>query len=167
MKYAITIIIYFNAQLLLSQNFNSSKYGYKIEIQKNYTLKEATGNNIDFKAVNLAGNSIIIVVKKLSSELKNYTVFDMYSTPKEDYEKSLSEYMPNPKFIKSGLSKLDNKDTYWYHYTSNQANERKMYHINYCACFNGYLYVITCSCLEKDLDLNMPNFIRAIQSFQF
>ena len=167
MRVIILIFICFQISKVYCQNFKSSKYGYQIEIPKNYNLKESIGKNIDFKAINTFGSSVIIVVKKLPAELNSYSAKDMNETPKEEMENSLSEYMPNPKFIKSGLSKLDTEDAFWYHYTSNQGNEPKMYHINYSTCVKGFIYVLTCSCLQKDLDSNMPTFIRAVQSFKF
>lgn len=167
MRIIILILICFQISKVYCQNFKSFRYGYQIEIPKNYNLKEATGKNIDFKVVNSLGSSVIIVVKKLPSELHNYSVKDMNETPKEELEKSLSEYMPNPKFIKSGLSRLGKEEAFWYHYTSNQENEAKMYHINYCICVKGFIYVLTCSCFQKELNNNMPTFIRVIQSFTF
>lgn len=167
MRVILLILICFQINQVFSQNFKSPKYSYQIEIPKNYNLKEATGKNVDFKVKNSLGSSVIIVVKKLPNELHNYSAKDMNETPKEELEKSLSEYMPNPKFIKSGLSKLGTEDAFWYHYTSNQGNEPKMYHINYCTCVKGFIYVLTCSCLQKDLDSNMPTFIRVVQTFKF
>jgi len=167
MRVIILIFICFQMSKVYCQNFKSAIYKYQIEIPKNYNLKEATGKNIDFKAVNKLGSSVIIVVKQLPKESQNYSAKEMSETPKEELEKLLSEYLPNPKFIKSGLSKLGKEEAFWFHYTSNQANEPKMYHINYSSNVKGYIYTLTCTCLLNQLDNNMPTFIRAIKSFKF
>lgn len=152
---------------VFGQNYKSINYGYQIEIPKNYIIKEATGKNVDFNVADKLGNSIIIVVKKLPPEARNSSAYQMADISKEQWEQSLSEYLPNPKFVKSGKSKLDNKDAFWIHYTSQAGSEPKVIHINYMVFYKGLQYVITATCDQKDLDSNMPTFMRSIQSLVF
>lgn len=67
------IIVY----VLVISNFSfsqalwkSSKYNYQVEIPKGFSINDAVGANVDFKAVDNSGNSIIIVVEKLQMNIK-------------------------------------------------------------------------------------------------
>jgi hypothetical protein len=152
---------------ITGQIHKSTNYGYQIEIPISYVKAQATGKNVDFKVVDQFGNSIIIVVKKLPIDALNSSVYELAEITNIEWEQSLSEFLPNPKFVKSGKSKLDNKEAFWIHYTSQALYEESVIHINYMVFFRGLQYTITATCDLNDLDKNMPTFMRAIQSIAF
>lgn len=161
----ITLIIALTGSF--AQIHTSDKYGYQIEIPSDYESQKTVGKNVDLTIADKLGNSIVIVIKRLQPEAKNSSAYVMFNITKNQWEQSLAEYLPNPDFIKSGKSKLNNKEAFWIHYTSYQYSEPKLYHITYMVFYKGLQYVITASCDEIDLDSNMPVFIRSIQSFKF
>ena len=148
--------------------YKSAMYDYKIEIPKDYTIEEATGRNIDLKAVDKYGNSIIIVVKKLEPEAANISVYEMDKLiSKEQWEYSLQEYVPNPKYIKSGNTIVNGYEAFYIHYTSQDDSKPLLYHIGYSLTHKGFLYIITATCNQSTLNNYNPIFFRAIQSFSF
>lgn len=133
----------FNYQFIISQNvWISKKYGYHVEIPKGFKTAQATGINVDFKAVN-NGNSIIIVVKKLSAEEQKLTLWqgigdlDEYSN---NLEISLQEFLNSPQVIKYGKTKINNKDAFWIDYTSDNGT---YYYKNYSLKKGAYIFTIT------------------------
>lgn len=167
-KLSIIILLFASICKVSGQaTYKSAAYGYSMELPDNYTIEKAIGEHIDLKAKNKDGNSIIVLLKKLPKESLNITADDMLKMTGEQWETSLNEYLPNPKFIKKGAAIVDGKNGYFIHYTSQKSTEPKLYHMEYCVFYNGFQYLLTFTCEDQATDHNMPYFSRALRSFKF
>jgi len=145
---AYSTIIYLALFILVSlRSFSqtpwvSKKYAYQVEIPEGFKTVQATGVNVDFKAVN-SGNSIIIVVKKLPKEDEKLTIWQGLGDLDEYvhvFQTSLEEFSNSPKIIKYGKTKINNKDAFWIDYTSDNGT---YYYKNYSLKKGQYILSIT------------------------
>lgn len=147
-KYLIFLLIY---NFSLSQtNWISKKYNYQVEIPKGFTIKQAVGVNVDFKVGNDAGNSIVIVVKKLPIEYKNQTINQVLGNLDEfanDWLESSKEIFNSPKLIKYGKTRISNYDAFWLDYTTDND---KYYYKNYTIKKGELIFTVTFFSSKKD-----------------
>lgn len=142
-KYIFTFILISSASIMFGQTkWNSSNYGYSIEIPSGFNKTSSIGNNVDFKAVKDI-NSIVIVMKTIPNEYASYSIWELMGdleTFGSDWENGAREYMNNPKFLKYGKTKIDNYDAFWYDYTTENP---KMYSKTYQTQKGNKIYTIT------------------------
>lgn len=175
-KYCSNMKTYFNVIFMLLfqtclwgqvnfNNFKSSKYGYTIEYPTDFSFKEATGRNVDFKVVNPNGSSIITVVRELPYEERNLTASDLLLIPNEQWEQSLP--LPNVTVLKKGKCTTNQGKGMFIHYTSKNmgTDAYTLYYMNYMFIHNGYIYTVTTACDVNDLALMQAKFFRALESF--
>jgi hypothetical protein len=167
-----SIVIFLSLNLFVSsqtksyKTYNSNKYGYSIEYQTTFSPKEITGRNIDFKVGNLNGNSIIVVVKKLTPQEEKVTIDDLLTIPASTWENNMQ--LPNVKVIKKGIVYVDSQKGMFMHYTSEDlVKNYRLYYTNYFFYYKGYNYTLTGTCDINDLNKMQPIFFRAFDSFTF
>lgn len=141
---SILVSIFGNAQT----NWKSPKYGYSIEIPKNFTrTTNIVGSNVDFKAEN-GKSSVVIVVKIIPKEFVQYSIWetlgDLDSYAKE-WEDGANEYFDNPKVIKYGKTTINGLQTFWLDYTTSDG----LYSKNYSVKKGNRIYTITLSNLNQ------------------
>jgi hypothetical protein len=160
MKTLIILFVILSTSFSFSQTrWYSDLYDYSIEIPNGYNKSKIVSSNVDFKANN-GLNSIVIVVKSISTEYTNYTIWDMLGnleTFGADWELGAKEYMDNPKFLKYGKTNLSNLETFWYDYTTDNP---KLYSKNYQIKKGNKLYTITLTCKFKDYNNNSSIWYR-------
>lgn len=138
----LLLTLFFSLKLYSQTTWKSDKYGYHVEIPKGFKITEAAGINVDFKAVN-NGNSIIIVVKRLSKEAQKLTIWqglgdlDEYANI---FQTDLQEYLNSPKAIKYGKTMINNQDAFWIDYTSDNG---AYYYKTYCFKKGTNIFTIT------------------------
>ena len=137
------IFLFFNFSIAQT-NWKSPKYGYSIEIPKNFTrTTNIVGSNVDFKAEN-GKSSVVIVVKIIPKEFVQYSIWetlgDLDSYAKE-WEDGANEYFDNPKVIKYGKTTINGLQTFWLDYTTSDG----LYSKNYSVKKGNRIYTITLS----------------------
>ena len=149
MKNLIALLLLSNF-ITAQTNWKSIKYNYQVEIPKGFTIKQATGANVDFKVDDNAGNSIVIVVKKIPSEYKNQTIYQVLGDL-EDYvnywKQGANEIFNTPKLIKHGKTKIKNYDAFWIDYTTDND---KYYYKNYSIKKADLVFAITFCSTKAD-----------------
>ncbi len=158
-SYLIIFIVFFTSKYFAQTSWKSNKYLYSIEIPKGFTKTSAMGDNVDFKANN-GINSIVIVVTKLPNQYKENSIFELLGNIEEfgkDWEKGAKEYMNNPKFIKSGKTIINSKQTYWYDYTTENP---LLYSKTYQTKNGVLLYTITLTSLLSDYNYFQPTWYK-------
>ena len=168
----ITIILLLSlCQFVLSQTktyktYVSEKYGYTIEYQTTFSIKEKTGRNIDFKVADSNGSSIIIVVKKLMPQEEKTTIDDILSIPSSFWENN--SQLPNVKVIKKAFVYVNNQKGMFLHLTSEDLVEHyTLYYTTYIFLYRGYNYTLTATCDINNLNSMQTVIFRAFDSFTF
>jgi hypothetical protein len=148
-KYLIYFLVFYNFSFCQT-NWKSVKYHYQVEIPKGFSITQATGTNVDFKVGDNAGNSIVIVVKKLPIEYKNQTIFQILGNLEvyaNEWIEGSKEIFNTPKLIKYGKTKINNYDAFWLDYTTDND-------LYYYKCYSikkeDLIYVVTFSSTKKD-----------------
>lgn len=145
--------------------WKSKKYGYQSAIPKNFKIETASGNNVDFKAVN-GYNSIVIVVKKLPQELQSVSIWDIigdFETFRKEWEIGARNYFNDPIFIKYGKTSIGNQPTFCYDYTTDFP---KILTKTYQFVNNNILYTIALTCMNTEITYYNSiwnNFIKSIK----
>ena len=125
-------------------NWKSPKYGYSIEIPKNFIqTTNIIGSNVDFKAEN-SKSSVVIVVKTLPKEIVQYSIWEMLGdldSYAKEWENGAIEYFDNPKVIKYGKTTINGLQTFWLDYTTSEG----LYSKNYSVKKGNRIYTITLS----------------------
>jgi hypothetical protein len=152
--------------ILLFSNFSfsqtlwiSNKYGYSVEIPKGFNTAIAIGANVDFKAVK-EGSSIVIVVRKLPEEARKMTIWDIFGDLDDyavEWETEAQENLPNAKAIKYGKTKIQNLDSFWMDYTTDNGI---YYYKNYSFKKGNLFFVITFSSPSRDWNYYSPYWFR-------
>lgn len=140
-KYLFYILLFYNFSFCQT-NWKSIKYNYQVEIPKGFKIKEATGVNVDFKAVK-NNSSVVIVVKKLPQESRNLDIWQILGDLDEYaiyFQAGAQEHFNTPKVIKYGKTKINNLDAYWIDYTTDNGI---YYYKNYFLKKGNYSFTIT------------------------
>jgi hypothetical protein len=138
----LALLLIFSIKSFSQTTWKSKKYGYQTEIPKGFKIAEATGVNVDFKAVH-NGASIIIVVKKFPQDVENLSIWQALGDLDDfaDYfQNGLQETANTPKVIKYGKTFINNYDSFWIDYTTDSG---KYYYKNYMIKKGQYTYTIT------------------------
>lgn len=163
MKYCLFTFVLF--LLVLRSNaqhfFKSSQYGYTIEIPRGFIEKSATGKNVNLKATDRNGSSLIIVVKRLPIEAQGASPHDMNSLSNEQLRSSLSEYGDGVEILSKGTGYINGHPAFYIRY-----NHDELYTICYTLTKGAYLYSISANCSPSIKAHMGPYFFRAIQSFK-
>lgn len=141
-KYFLYLILFYNFSYCQT-NWKSIKYNYQVEIPKGFKIIQATGANVDFKVGNSAGNSIVIVVKKIPNEYKNHTIYQVLGNLKDYanyWKQGANEMFNTPKLIKYGKTKINNYDAFWLDYTT---DNNTYYYKNYSIKKGDLIFAIT------------------------
>lgn len=145
----IILVLYFN--LSNSQTiWKSVSYNYQVEIPKGFKIKQATGANVDFKVGNNAGNSIVIVVKKMPDEYKNQTIYQVLGDLEgyvDYWKQGANEMFNTPKLIKYGKTKVNNYDAFWLDYTTDNDT---YYYKNYSIKKGDLIFAVTFFSTKED-----------------
>lgn len=160
MKNAIPLIFLLFCLTSFGQtNWKSKKYGYSIEIPSGFSISESVGANVDFKA-NKGKNSVVIVIKTILKQFEKNTIWDILGnieTFGNEWEIGAKEYLNNPKFIKCGKTTINNLQTFWYDYTTENP---KFYSKTYQAKKGNLLYTITLTCEYSEFNDYAPVWFR-------
>ena len=158
-KYLLYLLLFYNFSYCQS-NWQSIKYNYKVEIPKGFKIKQATGANVDLKVGDKAGNSIIIVVKKIPNAYKNQTIYQVLGNLDSfanDWIEGSKEIFNTPKLIKYGKTKINNYDAFWLDYTTD--NDR-YYYKNYSIKKGDLVFAITLFSTKEDWNYYSPIWFR-------
>jgi hypothetical protein len=151
MKPIIFIFLAFNFNFANSQTiWKSNKYNYQVEIPKGFKIIQATGANVDFKVGNITGNSIVIVVKKIPAEYKNYTIHEILGDLDgyaNYWKQGADETFNTPKLMKYGKTKINNYDAYWIDYTTDNDS---YYYKNYSIKKGDLIFAVTFFSTKED-----------------
>jgi hypothetical protein len=145
MKYLFNIIVLLLiSNLAFAQtNWKSKMYNYQVEIPNGFSIISAVGANVDFKAGDKFGNSIVIVVKKIPFEFKNQSIYQTLGNL-SDYaiywQEGANEIFNTPKLIKYGKTKINNYDAFWLDYTTDND---AYYYKNYSVKKGDLIFAIT------------------------
>lgn len=148
-KYLLYILLFYNFSFCQT-NWKSMKYNYQVEIPKGFKIKQAIGANVDFKVGNNADNSIVIVVKKIPIEYKNQTIYQVLGNLDDfanDWIEGSKEIFNSPKLIKYGKTKVNNYDSFWLDYTTDND---KYYYKNYSIKKGDLFFSITFFSTKED-----------------
>lgn len=139
----LLLILYFNFSFSQT-NWKSPKYGYSIEIPKNFVrTTDIIGSNVDFKAEN-GKSSVVIVVKQIPKEIAQYSIWEILGDLDDyakEWENGAREYFENPKVIKYGKTTINGLQTFWLDYTTSDGLHSK----NYSIKKGNRIYTITLS----------------------
>lgn len=148
-QYLLFLLLFSNL-LIAQKNWKSIEYNYQVEIPQDFKIIKATGKNIDFKAGDKFGNSVIIVVKELSTEYKNQSLFQILGNL-EDYteywKQQANETFNTPKLIKYGKTKINVYDAFWFDYTTDND---KYYYKNYSIKKGNLIFAVTFFSTKED-----------------
>ncbi len=129
--------------------WKSNKYSYYIEIPSGFSISKNLEGNVDFKA-NYGNKSIVIVIKTLSNKFKKNTLWEdlgNLETYSNEWETFAKEYMNKPKFLKYGKTTINDIETFWYDYTTENP---KLYSKTYQTKKENIIYTFTLTCDYKD-----------------
>jgi len=157
-KYLFLILIFYNFSF--SQTlWKSNKYSYSVEIPKGFKTASAIGVSVDFKVVK-DGSSIVIVVRKLPEEARNATIWEIFGNLDDyaiEWQKGAQENLPKPKVLKYGKTKIQNFDSFWMDYTTDNGI---YYYKNYSLKKGNLFFAITFSSPISDWNYYSPFWFR-------
>lgn len=157
-KYLSILLIFCN--ISFSQTlWKSNKYGYTVEIPKGFSTAAAIGANVDFKAVK-DGNSIVIVVRKLPDEVRNVSVWEIFGNLDDyvlEWQAGSKEHFNNPKVVKYGKTKIQNLDSFWMDYTTDNG---VYYYKSYSLKKGNLFFAITFFSTSRDWNYYSPQWFR-------
>ncbi|MFM2338180.1 MAG: hypothetical protein RL115_1373 [Bacteroidota bacterium] len=168
MQYAILnflLICCFNGQIFSQVSFTTvqgQKANYTLSIPSSYLYDKAIGVNVDLKYNNEEGASIVTVVKKLPSNIKESDIDQMSIPSDQDFIDQLeSNGLQNIRVIKRGFIHINGvrsyfayyRNTYVYFHSITQIRKGKIINLTY-----------TCEYLKKDA--YMPYIFRVVNSLK-
>lgn len=147
-----------------SSKYESSKYGYTINIPNGYEQKNAKGIHIDFKVVSQDGSSILVNVSERLLEEKG---IDAHSYSKGYFENIFRQNDPNTVISKTEKIIVDGKKAFliYYSYPTNRGN-----HLNVVEAYlfvGNNAYVITATADDNTFGIRKNLFIQTIKSIKF
>ena len=142
----LVILLFINNFSYSQELWTSQKWSYQLEIPSNFSLKSAVGANVDFKAADKLGASVVITVVAFPEDYKNVTIVEVIGDTLEyrkEFLKGGYEYFDELIFLKSGWTTLSNRKTFWFDYSEGSPN---LLHKVYSLVKNGALYTINLTC---------------------
>lgn len=165
MKFILILILGVNISFGQTK-WNSKKYGYQVEIPEGFETANIIGVNVDVKAVH-NGNSIVIVVKKLPQDVENISLWEGLGDLSEYasyFRNGLQEHMNTPKVMKYGKTLINNFDSFWIDYTTDNG---KYYYKNYMIKRGRYIYTITFFADKNSWNYYSPFWFRFKEQIKF
>jgi hypothetical protein len=151
-----------NAQMIFNKVFGK-KASYSIEVPKQYYLKEAIGANVDIKYIDSYGASVITVVKKLPSDIRESDIYHM--NDQSDYEfidEMEAMGMQNISLIKRGLIYFNGVKSYYAYY-----RDLDLYYHSITQFKKGKNFNLTYTCAYQQKDSYMPYIFRVVNSINW
>lgn len=161
-----TIILISNIGIVYAQTSNyyehkSFKYGYRIQIPKNFEIQKANSKNIDLKAVHNLGHSVLVNVTNRLPEEYSITVHDYTA---ELLENTFKQVNPYYKIFKSEKIIIDGQKAFLVYHTNSDVNLTRIECYFY---YKDYAYLLSGTAKSNEFSSFENDFLYFIKSIKF
>lgn len=151
------------------KSFKSSVYGYSFIIPDGWSIKDKIYTpGVDVKIVDGKGNSFVISVQSLPTDLIGVTTKEMFSNAtNEELKNAFCAAYDDCQILKRGTTFINGKEFYYIHFSDPFQDGLRLINKMFIYNYKSHGYSLNCSAISSMTIDTSPFFDLMLSTFKF